>query len=225
MAPDSIVAAFGVGLAVGTQSASTIQLPFLILGTSVQVRDSLGVSRQAGLFFVSPNQVNYLIPLGTALGEGTVTITSGDGKVSAGAIQIASVAFGLFSANSDGKGVAAANVLRVTLANVQTFEDAAMFSMVTNSWVPRCFSLGPVGERVFPVMYGTGVRGAATSSLTATIDGTPVAVLFSGPHGVYSGLDQINLDSIPRTLIGKGVVNVVLRINGQAINTVELCIN
>jgi uncharacterized protein (TIGR03437 family) len=225
VAPDSIVAAFGNGLAVGTQSASTLQLPFLILGTSVQVRDSLGVSRQAPLFFVSPLQINYLIPAGTAVGEANVTITSGDGKVSAGAVQITSVALGVFSANSDGKGVAAANVLRVTASNVQTFEDVAMFSMATNTWVPKCFSLGPVGENVYPVMYGTGVRGIATSALTATIDGTLVAVLFSGPHPVYVGLDQINLAAIPRSLIGKGVVNLVIRVNGQAANTVQLCIN
>jgi subtilisin len=225
VAPDSIVAAFGIGLAVGTQSADTFQLPSLILGTSVQIRDSLGVTRQAPLFFVSPQQINYLIPAGTASGEASVTITSGDGKVSAGTVQITPVSLGLFSANANGKGVAAADIVRVTAANVQTFEDVAVFAMAANAWIPRCFSLGPVGENVYPVMYGTGVRGIATSALTATIGGTIIPVTFSGPQGVYVGLDQINLGAIPRGLIGKDVVNVVIRVNGQPANTVQLCIN
>ena len=225
VAPDSIVAAFGNGLAVGTQSASTLQLPFLILGTSVQVRDSLGISRQAPLFFVSPQQVNYLIPLGTAVGEAHFTISSGDGKTSAGTIQVAPVSLGIFSANADGKGVAAANILRVTASNVQTFEDAATFDPVTNKWVPKCFSLGPIGDNAYLVIYGTGVRGIATAALTATLDGTIIPVLFSGAQGDYVGLDQINLGPVPRSLIGKGVVDLVIRVNGQPANTVQFCIN
>ena len=43
------------------------------------------------LFFVSPWQVNYLIPTDTAAGPATVTITDADGSVSAGPVQIANV--------------------------------------------------------------------------------------------------------------------------------------
>ena len=225
VAPDSIVAAFGQGMAVGIQSAASFELPFLILGTSVQVRDSLGVSRQAPLFFVSPQQINYLIPAATALGDATFTITSGDGKVSVGTINIAAVSLGLFSANASGKGVAAANALRITSANVLIYEDVAMFDMATNQWVPKCFGLGPTGENVFPIMYGTGVRGISTTALTATIDGQSVPVLFSGAHGLYVGLDQINLGAIPRSLSNKGVVDIILKVNGQPANTVQVCIN
>jgi uncharacterized protein (TIGR03437 family) len=55
--------------------------------------------------------------------------------------------------------------------------------------------------------------------VTATIGGTPVEVLFAGAQGQLVGLDQANL-RLPRTLIGRGAVNVILTVNGVASNTV-----
>src|SRR5689334_8488340 len=57
VAPESIVAAFGSNLATTTQSATAQPLPTELGGTSVEVN-----GRKAGLFFVSPNQINYVIP-------------------------------------------------------------------------------------------------------------------------------------------------------------------
>ncbi|MCW5969908.1 MAG: S8 family serine peptidase [Blastocatellales bacterium] len=225
LTPNSIVAAFGSGLAVGQQSAVTSPLPFLILGTFIQVRDSAGISRQAQMFFVSPGQVNYIIPEGTSAGEAMVAITSGDGRVSFGTIQIAPVALGLFTANSSGMGVASANALRVTAGGAQIFEDVAQFDPGANRFIPKCISLGPSSESVFLILYGTGVRGIGSlSSITATIGGVGIPVSFAGAHSQFVGLDQINLGPVPRELIGRGVVNIVISVNGQPANTVQVCI-
>jgi hypothetical protein len=146
VAPGAIVAGFGSQLAVGTAVASTSPLPPLLLGTSVQVRDSLGASRQALLFFVSPTQVNFIIPELSAPGLATIDVNSGDGVASRGTVEIVPFALGIFSANSEGKGVAAANAVRVVGTNV-TFEDVAQF--VDGAWVPKCINLGPANESVF----------------------------------------------------------------------------
>jgi hypothetical protein len=82
LASEVIAAAFGAGLAITTQAAATIPLPTSLAGTTVSVKDGAGVERFAPLFFVSPDQINYLIPEGTLPGTASVTVTSGDGKVS-----------------------------------------------------------------------------------------------------------------------------------------------
>jgi N-acetylneuraminic acid mutarotase len=89
LAPESIVAAFGADLAAGTQTASGLSLPTTLAGVSVRVRDRLGVERLAPLFFVSPNQINYKMPPGTADGEATVTVMDGDRIVAGGSAVIA----------------------------------------------------------------------------------------------------------------------------------------
>ncbi len=77
LASESIVAAFGAGLATTTQTAGAIPLPTSLAGTTITVRDSAGTERLAPLFFVSPDQVNYQMPPGTMPGLATVTINGG----------------------------------------------------------------------------------------------------------------------------------------------------
>jgi hypothetical protein len=113
-AAESIVSGFGTDLATTTLQVGTQPLPVSLGGTSITVKDSAGISRPAPLIGVSPGQVNYLIPVQTALGPATVTVTSGDGTVSSGTLMIVPVAPGLFSANFNGQGVAAAGALRAS---------------------------------------------------------------------------------------------------------------
>ena len=112
LAPESIAAAFSsASLATGIAIASTVPLPTTLLGTRVTVRDSAGTTRDAGLFFVAPGQINFQIPPGTAAGAAQVTVLVNSNTVAAGAVTIAGVAPGLFSANASGTGVAAAVIL------------------------------------------------------------------------------------------------------------------
>lgn len=55
-----------------------------------------------------------------------VTVISGDGRVATNTTNIAAVAPGLFAANGNGQGVAAAVVLRVRADGTQTFEPVAV---------------------------------------------------------------------------------------------------
>jgi uncharacterized protein (TIGR03437 family) len=52
------------------------------------VRDGAGVDHAARLLFVSPSQINFQLPPNCAPGFATVTITSGEGAVSLGALWI-----------------------------------------------------------------------------------------------------------------------------------------
>jgi uncharacterized protein (TIGR03437 family) len=225
LAPEMIVASFGSSLAVSTQAAAALPLPTLLAGTSVQVRDSAGFSRIAPLFFVSPGQVNFQIPAGTALGTATITITSGSGAVSTETVQIVSVAPGLFAANGDGAGVAAALVLRVRADLSQSIEAATRFDGTQGKNVAVPIDMGPASDQVFLVLFGTGIRFRTNlAAVSAKVGGVDAQVTFAGPQGTFVGLDQINV-RLPRSLIGRGEVAVTLTVNGIVTNTVNVNIH
>ncbi len=217
LAPESIVAAFGSGLATQVEVATSLPLPTTLAGTTVTVRDSAGAERPAPLFFVAPGQINYQMPLGTAIGQATITVTSGSGQVSRGPAQIALTAAGLFSADASGQGLAAAVILRVRATGEQVFEPIARFDQGLNRFVAVPIDLGPASDQVFLILFGTGMRYRTVA--TASIGGTDSPVLYVGPS-VFVGLDQCNV-SLPRSLAGRGEVDVVMTVDGRAVNRVR----
>jgi uncharacterized protein (TIGR03437 family) len=222
LAADAIVAAFGSELATQTLAAPVTPLPTTLAGTTVRVRDSAGVERPAPLFFVAAGQVNYLMPAGTAAGAATVTITSGSGKLSLGAVRIAAVAPGLFTANANGQGVPAAVALRAR-GEVQSFEPVARFDSAAGRFVTAPIDLGPEGDQVILLLFGTGIRGrSALAAVMCTIGGVSVPVSFAGVQGDLVGLDQLNVGLLPRALAGRGEVDLVLTVDGRAANTVRI---
>jgi uncharacterized protein (TIGR03437 family) len=201
LAPESIAAGFGENLATRVEEAPTQPLPTRLAGTEVKVKDSAGAERLAPLFYVSPKQVNFLIPAGTALGAATITVTSGDGKCSTTTASITKAAPGLFTANA---GVPAAYVVRVKPDGTRTTEQRV-----------SPLSLGPEGEEVHLILFGTGIRGRnALADVTVQIGSKKVNVSFAGAQPGSAGLDQVNVGPVLRSLLGRGKVNIALTING-----------
>ncbi len=210
IAPGSIVTGFGSQLATRTELAADadpntpgVQLPTQLAGTTVEVN-----GRRAGLFFVSPFQVNYLMPDATQIGNANIVVRSSDGTISNGTAQIAQVAPSIFTANSNGKGVAAAVLLRVKTNGQQAYESLSEFNSQVGRFVAKPIDLGPEGELVFLVLYLTGVRGADSSNgIRVLLGGNEITPASVGGAPDFVGLDQVNVP-IPRSLIGRGVVNV-----------------
>jgi len=222
LAPEAIIAAFGSELATTMQSAATTPLPTTLAGTRVLVKDSAGTERPAPLFFVSPGQINYQIPPGTAVGLATVTATSGNGRIAVGTIQVAAVAPALFSANADGQGVAAAVALRVKADGTQIYEPVATFDPAQNKFVSRSLDLSPPTDQVFLILFGTGIRyRSSLPSVVAKVGGVDAQVDYAGEQGGFVGLDQVNL-RLPQSLGGRGEVDVVLTIDGHISNAVRV---
>jgi uncharacterized protein (TIGR03437 family) len=222
IASESIVAVFGANFAATTLAATSSPLPTRLAGASAIVKDSAGTQRVVSLFFVSPDQINCLIPSNLANGGATIAVTRGDGFISFGTIQIAAVAPGLFSANSNGQGVASALALRVKDDGSQIYEPIAQFDAAQNKFVSRPIDLGPQSDQVFLVLFGTGMRfRSALTAASASIGGVGAPVLYVGQQGEFIGLDQVNIP-IPRSLIGRGEVDVALTIDTQQANTVKV---
>ncbi|MBK9313378.1 MAG: hypothetical protein IPM55_03885 [Acidobacteria bacterium] len=225
IAAEAIVAGFGVNMTNGTEVATTIPLPTTLLGTTVKVKDSLNVERDAPLFFVAPGQINYQVPPGTATGTANVTVITNGITTAVGTMTVNPVGPGLISANSNGVGVAAAVVLRVTTNGAQIYEPIATFDQGLSSFVPIEIDMGPDGEQIYLIMYGSGFRGnTGLNNVTVTIGGTAVPVLYASGAPGFIGLDQANLGPLPRTLIGRKVVDIVMTVDGVAANPVQMSI-
>jgi len=221
-AAQSIVSAYvsasGADLATGTASASSLPLPTSLDGTTVTVTDSAGAARLASLFYVSPLQVNFEIPAGTAVGTASVSIQSQSGTAQTATIQIGNVSPGLFELN--GAGLVAAWVLPVISGAQQPLQP--VYQIASGAVVPLPINLGLSTNQVYLEMYGTGIRNA--SNVTATVGSFSVPVLYAGAAPGFAGEDQVNIGPLPQALAGAGSVNIVLTADGQAANTVNVTI-
>ena len=222
LAPESIVSAFGVNLATATQSANIAPLPTTLAGTSVRIKDSLNTERLAPLFYVSPGQLNYLIPAGTSPGAAMVTVSSSDGSTATGTIQIANVAPSIFTANSSGNGVPAAAVLRVRANGSQVIEPVAEWNAALSRFVATPIDLGGENDQLYLLLFATGLRNRSSlTGVAVSFGGISGQVQYAGQQGDFVGLDQINV-LLPRTLVGRGEVDLTLTADGKAANTVRL---
>jgi uncharacterized protein (TIGR03437 family) len=235
LAAGSIATAFGVNLAAETaQPAGTPQTS--LGGATVTVTDSSGAVLLAPLFYVSPAQINYLIPAGTASGLATVTVTASGNVTATGQIEIVPVAPALFAVNP--AGLAAANAVLVSLSGEQTFETIYQTDQNGNvTGVPIDF--GSDTDTVYVVLYGTGIRNRSSlSAVTATLGGTAnnpfssgAPVTYAGPQGFENpdGLDQVNLQ-LPRALVSGPqsfspvTTTLQLTVDGQPSDQVTLLI-
>ncbi len=214
LAPESIAAGFGQNLSAEIAAANMLPLPTTLGGTSVKIRDSNGTIRSAPLFFVSPRQTNFLIPATVPDGDALVTVFNGNGEASAGMIRIERTSPALFTANSTGEGVAAGVALRVRDGR-QSFEPLARFDAAQQRFEPSPIELGPEGDQVFLILFGTGLRFRRDlSRAVVEIGGEQAPVSFIGAQGDFAGLDQVNMQ-LPRALSGRGEVEIILSIDNQ----------
>ncbi|MGH9841330.1 MAG: hypothetical protein ACREEM_21460 [Blastocatellia bacterium] len=221
LAPESITSAFGSGLSTATLSSTTLPLPTVLGGTSVRVRDRTGTERLSPLFFVSPTQANYLIARETMAGAATVSVMNGDQLIATGPVQIENVAPGLFTADASGRGLPAATVLRAKADGTQQYEPIGRFDAAQNRFVAVPIDLGPSTDQVYLILFATGLRfNSSLSAVSARTGGLDAQVLFAGAQGGFSGLDQVNL-LLPRSLAGRGDVDLALTVAGKSANTVQ----
>lgn len=222
LAPGSIVASFGTGMATTTETAETVPLPTSLAGTQVTIKDSKSVVRTAGLFFISPDQVNFLMPSDMAEGVALITVTSGDGTVLTGATQIRNVAPGLFSASGDGNGFARAQVLRIKPDGTQIYEPVARFDEEQGAFVAVPIDFGQEGDRLILVLFGTGWQNQTDlQSVAIRASGVFIHPLYAGPQGDLLGVDQINVE-LPHELAGRGELSLFVTVQGNSSNKVKV---
>jgi uncharacterized protein (TIGR03437 family) len=220
-APGAMVTAFplfGMKLATTTEAASSPAWPTSLGGATVTVRDAAGVNHAATISYAAAGQLNYRIPENVALGIGTVTITA-NGASASGGINVIAAYSNIFQFTS--AGLAAAQLLRVRDGK-QTYEN--IFQVENGVLTPAALDLGPESDQVFLVLYGTGLgKTGGNPTVTLQLNGASSPLAYAGPQGTFTGLDQYNI-LLPRTLIGRGRVDLVVTANGKASNPVFIII-
>lgn len=209
LAPDSIASLFTGDVAVETQQASNQPLPTMLSGVQVRLTDSAGQSRTAGLIYASPRQINFVMPAALRDGVATVSVVAGNTVRATGQVNVVRSAPGLYTQAGSGQGLAAAVGVRVGTDGRQTTADTQPFDM------------GSPSEQFVLVLFGTGIRGNVRDAVRVTIGGVTAEVQYAGAQGSFAGLDQVNV-LVPRSLAGRGTVEVQLLADGKPANPVQV---
>ncbi len=196
VAPESIVAAYGDAVGAGP----------------VLVTDSAGAQRHADVLGAASTQVVFVVPAGTAAGRAQIDTAGASGDV-----LVSPVAPGVFTANADGQGIAAAFSMTIAADGKQMTQTVFDPAVPVGQRTGLPIDLSQPGRQVYLMLFGTGMRNVSESA-TATIGGAPVMI--SGPMAQlqFEGLDQVTLGPLPSALSGRGEVEIVLSVDGRIAN-------
>jgi uncharacterized protein (TIGR03437 family) len=217
VAPGSIVTIYGSNLAASAVGTNLLPLPTNLGGTSVTITDSTGTQASLPLFYAGPNHIDAEIPQTLSGGTAILSISTPTGSLTSDVL-LNTVAPGLFAANQDGSGVAAAQLVTnqpdgsQTVVNIFNSPCAAG----TCVGVPLDVSSGQTAL----VLFGTGIRNLASlSAVMVTIGSQTLPAAYAGPAPTYTGLDQVNV-LLPASLAGSGTVDITVSISSSQSNVV-----
>src|SRR5580704_7417625 len=213
ISPNSLATIYGANLAQGTASApasAAKALPTALAGTSVSVG-----GETAPLLYVSPQQINFLVPANIPIGAATIIVKLLNSEQSAsGNASVALVAPGLFT-------VPCLRPSRGAILNGVTYS-LEPFQTVT--------SQNPSADkRTRLSLFGTGLRYGAPNSTTVQATDSlgftrSLPVEYAGPAPDFFGLDQVNV-VLPAALEGAGLVNLKLTSGNAISNSVSVVLS
>ncbi len=220
LAADSIVSTFYPNLATATAATTSTALPNSLAGTTATVTDAQNSVLPVPFFFVSPGQINFQVPTGTASGPATLTFSSANGTVSRATINIELAAPGIFTAATTGAGPAAAYLLRYAPGATAPYDSQSAYRCA-RVCATADLDLGASTDSAYLVLFGTGLRHA--HSVSATVAGQLVPISYRGPQLGYPGLDQVNI-LLPHQFAGSGAVSLLLYADEVSSNAVQISI-
>ncbi len=208
LAPGTWVAIFGTQLASSDASAASVPLSPLLNGVSVTFG---GIA--APLLYVSPNQINALIPFEVPLppvtGTVPVVVSAPTGTSPAFNVRLSQDSPGLFTQNSAGTGAALA--FNPSFQPVTALGDSAMILYASG-----------LGQTNPPASSASG--GAPSEPFNRVVDNlsvfvgeTEATVSFAGLAPGFPGIYQLNV--IPN---GPVTDRVYLKVNGWESNNVTV---
>ncbi len=146
-----------------------------------------------------------------------MTITAG-GIVTTGAINIAAAYPALFF-QFNGEFTAAGYVTRSRNGQLT---DEPIVQNSNGAIAPLPIDLGPETDQVYLILFGSGIGKPGTAAtVIVSVGGINVTPTYVGAQGTWAGLDQFNVP-IPRAMVGKGKVDVVVTVNGKASNIINV---
>lgn len=207
LAPATLATIRGSRLAVAPAQAVGPQYPTTLGGITVLVS---GVA--CPLLYVSPSQVNFLVPEDLPPGRHLLTI----GEAASDVI-IAKTSPGIFTLSANGAGVPLASLVAVTRDGSTAV--LSPYRCDNNGCNPAIMTLPNSTVELHIVLYGTGIRKA--TRLAASVGQAMARVLYFGAQPQYTGLDQVNL-LVTDIAALRGTQSLTLLVDDAFSNRVDL---
>ncbi|HEX3143474.1 MAG TPA: lamin tail domain-containing protein, partial [Pyrinomonadaceae bacterium] len=195
LAPNSIAAAQGTNLA--NTTTQTQRLADGTFPTSVGAVRVMVNGRAAQIFFVSPTQINFLVPPQTETGTAEVVVTNSENFPARGTVSILRAAPGIFTKTGDGIGEG-------LILNADTLQEGPF---------------DPTAGDLRLTIFATGARNAAVT--TVSIGGRIVNAEMVVSSNTMPGLDEVHV-RVPGDLRGAGTVNLLVTSDGRDSNPVTI---
>ena len=188
IARGSFMSIYGQNLGAQAGPPTALPLPTTLGSTQVTVKsNSSSTTYKAFLHFVSPGQVNAILPSAVPAGSATMTVTVGTTTSLAAPFQVVESNFGMFTLNSQPAGMAIA----------QNFESATS--------LPLNLFTKPARQGQTMILWGTGLgaytagsddgppqAGNIVTNAKVLVGGVEISPFYAGRAPGIPGVDQIN---------------------------------
>jgi uncharacterized protein (TIGR03437 family) len=211
--------AYGPVMAAFDAKQQGLSAPSSLGGISVDVTDSQGVTRRAGMLWASAGwgQANFVIPKESAVGPAVMTIVREDGSRSSSNITIGNTAPGFLTGQSC-RGPAIGSATEKFRDGRSSNTPVSTCKGIHCQTVPIPMSRGAVTKVRLTV---SGFRNASSAKdIEVTIGGMRVPVVSYGADK-DPGFDFLTIE-IPDTLRGLGETDLMSHINGRTSNAVRI---
>jgi uncharacterized protein (TIGR03437 family) len=201
ISPGEFVTLYGTGLAKSNQSAAPPYPPSLN-GVSVSINN-----KPAPLYFVSPGQLNVLVPFATTGPTATIVVQNNSVNSNTVTVPVAATSPGVYSLDQSGSGGGAilhADYTLVSPAKPAAAGETVLIFLTGLGAVTPTLSDGTAGT--------TGTLYRANTDLVVYVGGQQATVAFKGQAPGFPGLYQLNV-TLPQGLKGPG--NLPLAIQTQ----------
>jgi uncharacterized protein (TIGR03437 family) len=194
IARGSFMSIYGQNFGAQTGPPSSLPLPTTLGTTQVTIKSGSSTYK-AFLHFVSPGQINAILPSAVPAGAASMTVTVGTTTSSAAPFFVVESSLGMFTLNSQPAGMAIA----------QNFESATS--------LPLNLYTNPARQGQTMILWGTGLgaytagsddgppqAGNIVNNATVLVAGIEITPFYAGRAPGIPGVDQINFtlpDNIP----------------------------
>jgi uncharacterized protein (TIGR03437 family) len=221
-APESRLIIEGQDLATTSAKSDGIPEPGPVKGVTIRIIDSASVELPAAIVELSPARIDIVLPPGLQPGDASIAVTTSKGRLLRDRLQIESVTPALFTANGDGTGAPLAVLLRVAEDGTTTSEPDYDCSAGAGACTTIPIDLGLETDTVGLQLAATGVRSQTDpAAFAARIGDENADVIAIQPSSTAAGVDLVTV-RLPRTLAGRGDLDLTLAVAGKTSNAVKI---
>jgi uncharacterized protein (TIGR03437 family) len=209
ISPGQFITLFGTGLAKSNQTAAP-PYPATLNGVTVLVNN-----KPAPLYFVSPGQINALVPYSTQGTTATIIVQNGATSNTV-TVPVAPTAPGVYSLDQSGSGPGA--ILHADFGLVNASRPAAAGETV----LIYLTGMGAVNPAVADGTAGaSNPLNKSVADVVVLVAGQPAALLYNGLAPGFPGLYQINV-TLPTFLAGGGNLPLAVQTNNAYHDQVDI---